>query len=225
MSTIDYAALGFRFTAADAAAVIQISVAEVNDLIRTGDLAFLTYRAPGPLPQLTVLFHSDEVADFSRRRREDRVASDVALAARVQAALRRYLREVQVEEDYDEALERGAPLLAGTKQGDALHIQVPSLVAFYNQAREPHQAILTEHAVAGALERLKALRVRGVIPVADRGGKQRWGTWWRIPLSLLDGDNTEAAARDVVDGVRAPEEKLRRYGTQGVFLDAPLGTN
>lgn len=223
MSTIDYRAMGFRFTVTDAALAMQMTVAQVNDLVRTSDLAHLMVRETGPLPQVVVLFHAEEVADFGRRVREDRMASDVAVARRVQESLREYLRLVPPTEDYDEALTRGAPLLAGTKRGDALHIQSASLAAFHNNRRRPEQAPLVEANITNALERIKALKVRGVIPAADRGGKQRWGTWWRVPLSLLDGDNTAAAVSDGHDGVREPEEKVRRFGSQGVFLDAPLG--
>lgn len=222
MGTIDYAALGFRLTAVDAAVTLQMTVAEVNDLLRSGDLAFLTMREQGVMPQLTARMHADEVADFARRARHNLLTSDVSLSQRVQAALREYLREVPPAEDYDEALVRDTPLLASTKRGDALHVRSASVAAFHN-TRHPEQAVLTDSATMGTLARIGALRVRGVIPAADKGGKQRWGIWWRVPLSLLDGDNTSAAVADVVDGVREPGERMRVVGKQGVFLDSLLG--
>jgi hypothetical protein len=224
MTTIDWAALGFAFTAADVSATLGIDPAAVNDLVRSGDLACLVVRTSEAMPRPKLLFHPDDVRDFGRRMRSDRLSVSAALTARIQPLLREYLREVPAVEDYDEALALDAPLLAGTRSGaDALHIRTQSVADFHARAHPAEEGIVTASAVQTVLERLGALRVRGLTGVADRGGKQRWGVWWRVPLSLIDGGNESAAAADAALGVRLGGEKVTKRGRGPAFLESPLG--
>ena len=196
---------GFTLTADDAADVLGTSGAEVVDLIREGMLPAFVW-APFPMAPLRFFLHPDVVTDYARRRRADILTADDTVRPAALKALRRYLADYPPTGDYDLALEKRLPLWGSTRSGRALHIRPADVVAAHDDPR----VILTESALVNALERVRAVRVRGVVPLDDRGGKQRWSGWWRVPTSLLDGTDEDAAAADVLQGVVESGERLTR---------------
>lgn len=224
MTTIDWTALGFTLTAADVATVLGIDTAAVNDLVRSSDLVHLSVRSSESMPRPKLLFHPDDVRDYGRRMRTSQLSVSAALTGRVQPVLRAYLRDIPAVDDYDEALTLDAPLLAGTRSGaDALHVRTQSVADWHVRAHPVEAGLVTASAVQTVLERLGALRVRGLTGAADRGGKQRWGVWWRVPLSLIDGENEGAASVDAALGVRVNGEKVTKHGRGPAYLESPLG--
>lgn len=232
---IDYQALGMVLTTEDAAGVLDITPHHVRDLMRSGCLGYHVLPDFSAYPKHRVRFHPDELASYQAVKVSGEVPSDKNNINRVQTVLREYLTDVPAETDYDEALEKGAPLWASTKQGQALHITVDSLVEFN---RDTGGAPLVHSVVEESLEYLRALRKRGLVPMSDKGGRQRWGTWWRIPKSLLPEGDDDQTVREILSGVREPDERLRRStelrrddedrpiaGTGVLYLDGdPLGT-
>lgn len=232
---INYEALGMVLTIEDAARVLDVTPHHVRDLMRSGCLGFHVFPDLSDYPKHKVRFHPEELASYQAFKDSGVVPADKNNLNQVQAALREYLADVQAETNYDEAVEKGAPLWASTKQGEALHINVDSLIDFN---RDTGGAPLVPRVVEESLEYLRALRKRGVVPADDKGGKQRWGTWWRIPKSLLpDGDNDQTVS-EMLSGVREADERLRRStelrrddknrpigGSGLLFLDGdPLGS-
>lgn len=220
-TTIDYDALGFRLTTGDVAEVLECRSAEVLDLVRAGEMAFLALPAQeGPFIELRLRFHPEEVERFLVRRKRGEEAATTRVAARVQRLLRAYLKAVPSTEDYDEAREQGRPLVGSTKHGDALHVEARALIEYVERVHPDE--MLTEVAVNSAMQAVGALVKRGVVPASTPGGRQRWGKWWRIPPSVA-GASESATVTDVVSGVRGGDEMERR-GAE-VRLKGALGVD
>lgn len=209
MTTVDYAALGFTLTVEDAALALDSTPGQVHDLIRANLLAYLT--VPDPKSQVgrrTIRLHPEEVSTHAKRRIDPvNITSPQRNVLRVEELLRRYLLEVEPDYDYDDAMERSAPLWAGSRNGRGLYISVRSMINFNERIEGPPVSVTT---IEDALERLRALRKRGIVPAGDKGGKQRWGTWWRVPMSFLPDAEDHDVTTDILDGVRQPGERLHR---------------
>lgn len=220
MSTDDSpAGWGFTFTTDDAADVLGVATAEVVDLIRVGTLPALTW-APSPMAPLRFFLRPESVTAYARRRELDTLLADETVRPVALRALRSYLERFPPTDDYDLAVETRRPLWGSTRNGRALHIRTADVVAAHDDVR----AVLTESGLVNALERVRAVRIRGVVPASERGGKQRWGGWWRIPTSLLDGLDSDAAAADMLQGVVESGERLTRRGAGSAFLDTAVGS-
>lgn len=206
---VDYAALGFTVTVDQAAELLKLTRAETLDLIRARDIVTLLPSAPTPTSPAGFLMHWAAVQDLASRRGKKTLTSDEGVRSFVQPLLRRYLEARSPLDDYDEATETGYPLWGRAMGGvRTLNIRVDAVIEFA-MAEDPLRSI-TSSAIEMTLERIGAVRVRGVIPWGKRGGKQRWGTLWRIPQSLLHGEDADALVRDVTSGQREPEEEVRR---------------
>jgi hypothetical protein len=205
----DYAALGFTYTVDDAAEVLNLTRAETLDLVRARDLPSLLMSASTPTHPATFLIHADEVRALAYRREHSLLSSDERLRAVTQVRLREYLKAMPPVEDYDEAIEFGYPLWGRTSGGKRTLNVRPDAVQTYLLGQDPLCGATTS-AVIMTLERLGAVKVRGVVPWTTQGGKQRWGTMYRIPQSLLDGDSLDLLVRDVTAGQREPGEEVRR---------------
>lgn len=209
MSLVDYTALGFTLTVEDAARTLDSTPGQVYDLIRANLLAYLAM--PDPKSQVgkrTIRLHPEEVAAHAKRAIDPvGLTSPQRNILRVEDLLRRYLLEIEPDYDYDDAIERCAPLWAGTRNGRGLYISVRSMIAFNERVGGPPVSVTT---VEDALEQLRALRKRGIVPLGDKGGKQRWGTWWRVPISFAPDADEHDVTTDILDGVRQPGERLHR---------------
>lgn len=208
-STIDYTALGFTLTVDDAARALDTTPGQVHDLIRANLLTFLVrVDHTASVRKRTILLHPDELAAYLALRASGTgISSDKRNILRIEELLRRYLLDMEPAYDFDEAVERRAPLWASTKQGKALYIQVRSVIKFNERMGGLAVSVTT---VENALEFLRALRKRGIIAMADSGeaAAQRWGTWWRVPPSLLpEGDDDEVVSEHL-DGVREQGEPM-----------------
>lgn len=210
-SPIDYTALGFTLTVEDAARALDTTPGQVHDLIRANLLTFLVVvDRPASVRKRTILLHPDELAAYLALRASGTgISSDKRNVLRAEELLRRYLLELEPAYDFDEAVERGAPLWASTKQGKALHIRVRDVVRFNERLGGASISVTT---IENALEFLRALRKRGIVAMADSGDStaQRWSNWWRIPASLLPEGADDEVASEHLDGVREPGEPMQR---------------
>lgn len=227
-----YKQLGFTLDTANVARMLRLTIAEVLDLVRAHDINFYVTTVRGGV--MALRYHEIDVSAYRRR---EHMAS-VIERAQVQKILREYLATVEPVEDFDRALATGAPLLGATRGGrTTLNVKVESVQSWYQkvQAESPEQdqRRLLATAVTDALTHLDAMRVRGVVPVADRGGdgKQRWaGIWWRIPPSLRTSEDEEAVVRGLFGVLEEGERvrtNVRREPWQLVsepYIDEPLGS-
>jgi hypothetical protein len=205
----DYAALGFTLTVNDAAELLSLTRAETLDLIRARDLPSLLLSSPTPMSPATFLLHVDEVRALAGRMESQELTSDERIRSLTQARLRDYLAACPPVDDYDEAIECGHPLWGRVLGGRrTLNVRADAIRDFF--ARIDPLMSMTESSIAMTLERLGGVKVRGVVPWATVGGKQRWATMYRIPQSLLDGDSEDVLVRDVTAGQREPGEEVRR---------------
>lgn len=205
----DYAALGFTCTVDDVAELLELTRAEAIDLIRARDLPCLLKSASTPAHPATFLVHADEVRALAHRKEHGLLSSDERLRAVTQVRLREYLQAMPPVEDYDEAIEFGYPLWGRASGGKRTLNVRPDAVQAFLLDRDPLCGA-TVSAIVMTLERLGAVKVRGVVPWSQQGGKQRWGTMYRVPQSLLDGDSLDLLVRDVTASQREPDEEVRR---------------
>lgn len=213
----DYAELGFTVTVDDAAELLKLTRAETIDLIRARDLPSLLLPSPTPASPATFLVHVDEVRALAARLERRRLNTDERLRALTQSRLREYLLARPPMEDYDDAIQHGHPVWGRALGGRrTLNVRADAVREFFAEA-DPLSA-LTESSIAMTLERLGGVKVRGVVPWSDRGGKQRWATMYRIPQSLLDGDSEDLLVRDVTAAQREPGEEVRRRPGSAPFV-------
>ncbi len=212
--------MGFALTAGDVAEVLSCTTAQTLDLLRSGDISALITSSAGPMTPLMFLFHPDEARHARFRKVHDLVTADETVRGVVQQVIREYLAAMPPVDDYDVALATDSPLWGSSKNGRTLNIRTHAVVAY--RQRTDGRVPVTSSGVDAALERIGALRVRGLTPAATPGGKQRWGMWWRIPPSLLDGENEDTLATDLLCGVREPDEEVRRRAGAHVMLSDPL---
>jgi len=222
MATVpDYAALGFTATVDDAAEMLSLTRAELLDLIRARDLPSLLLPSPTPIAPAAFRVHVDELRALADRLANRELSVDERIRALTQTRLREYLTACPPVEDYDEAVECGLALWGRTSGGRRTLNVSPSAVRAYVELLDP-ETTLTDSAIAMTLERLGGVKVRGVIPWSTPGGKQRWGTLWRIPQSLLRGDSEDDLVRDVTANQREPgEEVRRRAGSATLVMGKP----
>lgn len=223
IDSMDYEALGFRLTLTDVAEVLEITRAEVLDHVRASELPVLWLPVlSGAYPRAEARFHPNAVGALAARLKQGSQTADARNRVRAQDLLRRYLAATPPTDDYDEALSRNLPLLASTRlRRAALHVRAEALAEF--QASEGVAAPMLRSSLAHALEGIGAVRMRGVVPASERGGKQRWGTWWRVPESVMGADE-QAAMVDAVCGVRDGEE-VTRSGSGSWHLKKTLGVD
>lgn len=202
---------GFTLSAADVADVLDEPLATVLDLIRMGTLPAVVW-APDVHGPLRVALRPDSVRDYAERREGDRLLADETLRIAGLRVLRAYLEARPPVGDYEVASRDGLPLWGSTKKGRALHVR-PEAVAAWSEIA-PALPAMSASALTGAFEGAGSMRVRGVVPWDGRGGegKQRWGTWWRIPKSLHGRPDEDATARDAVLGVVAEGDRVTVRG-------------
>jgi hypothetical protein len=198
--------LGFTFGVGDAAEVLGLATAEVLDLIRAGSMRALVGSA-APMAPLTFHLHPRSVAAYARRREQDRLTADETLRPLCLAALREYLETHPPTDDYDVAMRDNLPLWGSTRRGRALHLRTRTVVEWVHRASM--SSPVTEAALIATLERVGAVKQRGVTATAAPG-TQRWGWWWRVPPSLLRPRDEDGAAADMLLGVVEPGERVSR---------------
>lgn len=224
MTAIDFKALGFVLDTAGAAQILGKSEAEVRDLVLVGELHGLTDGA-SPLSPLRFLFHPDEVRRVEVTLRElsnrSTLSVDRRNRLRVSKALRAYLTAVPATDDYDDALEKNAPLWGRTRNGTlVLHVRVEAVASFGSVA---DGIPVTQSMTRSALEYFGAIRVRGITP-ANTSSEQRWGVWWRLPEDFALGeDDDNSVIRGIVSGAREPDERMTRRGMGPAYLATPIG--
>lgn len=220
MAQLDYRQMGFTLTVADAAAALDIEPHEVRHLLLTNDLTGVLVSA-GQFAPISVALHPDEVRAYGALLATRTQTVDSRNRSRSLGLLHDYLVACAPVDDYDRAIAEGAPLLAVSGAEAAVHVRVDAVTGFQRQTGSG--SLVTASMTEEALTRVGAVRRKGVIAVADRGGagKQRWGAWWRIPAALLPGAADSAVAWQLVNGPLEQGEKVRPDRSGQVFLDAP----
>ena len=203
----DFAQLGFTLTTEDARRALRLGTqGEVHELVRTRVLAAL-YCADPETGRELLLFHPDNVrycAGVLTDRAEDFAVRQVRHAVEV---LREYLAAVPAVDDADDAVRTSAPLRCAVRGRATAACVHPKTVRTWHNARDVvtlnEAAPVTTAAVTAALQRVGAVRTRGVIAVADSGsGRQRWSTWWRVPADVFSGGVPDPAPVEVLPGDR-----------------------
>jgi len=213
--------LGFTWTVDDAAEALELTRAQALDLVRLGQLPALVCAPFGPGAPLTVRLRPGAVRAYAARRAGDGLTADETVRPVALEVVRAYLAAHPPTGDYETALREHRPLWASTRRsGRLLHLRVDAVLAAHELSGSP--LLLTSSALESALERAGAVLVRGLTPAGDRGGRQRWGWWWRVPASLLSGDDVDGAAADVVRGVVEPGERLTSRGSGRPYLTDAL---
>jgi len=220
MAQLDYQRMGFTLSVADAAAALGVEPHEVRHLLLTNDLAGVVVSA-GQFAPISIVLHPDEVRAYGALRAARSQTVDSRNRSRSLGLLHDYLAACAPVDDYDRAIVEGAPLLAMSGAEVAVHVRVDAVTGFQRQTGSG--GLITASMTEEALARVGAVRRKGVIAVADRGGtgKQRWGAWWRIPAALLPGSADSAVAWQLVNGPLEQGEKVRPDKDGEVFLDAP----
>lgn len=179
--TYDWKATTFSLTVQDAARLLETTPQSMIDLMLSGRIGFYMAADPGRedgLPIDCARFDPADVREFLRREHD----TQVSIALPVLTSLRRYLRDHRPTRDYDEALSRGLPL--STRSGT--HVRLNSVVDYARETQASPAAQLVGSTEV-AFARLGLLRVRGLTPYGE--GKQRWGTWFRLPrVIVFDGE-------------------------------------
>lgn len=192
MTRPDYAALGFTVSATEAVEILGLaSIHELYDHMRPGLLLALYDFRDG---RTTPTYHPDELADLKARIIEERLTAEQRIAIKTQSILRQYLEDNPATGDYDEALETGAPVLAGALDGGVdTYVRAETVIDWFNENRDVSaQAAITRTSVTTTLDMIGAAQRRGFVPLAERGtGTQRWTRWWRLPRSFVDGTAPE----------------------------------
>lgn len=209
MARPDYAQLGFTVDVQAARKLLRKrSLAEVYDLVRTGLLIAL--HAPDPeTGRRELLFHQDEILTFLAASDMRQRTVDERLVIEAFDVLNEYLTTVDPMEDYEDAVTRNAPLhgASKSKSGEVLLIRPDMVTAWHNGRDEvlmSQRAPVAVSSVETALMRTSAVKVRGVIALADSGTrKQRWAMWWRVPQELFTD-----AVPDVVPTEQRPDDRL-----------------
>lgn len=190
MARPDYAQMGFTMDVQAARKFLRKrSLAEVYDLVRTGQLVAL--HAPDPeTGRRELLFHQDEILAFLAASETHRRTVDESLVIKAFDVLNEYLTTVDPMEDYEDAVAHNTPLHGVMKKsGEALLIRSDMVTAWHNGRDEVlmgQRGPVASSAIETALMRTSAVKVRGVIALADKGTKtQRWTTWWRVPNELF----------------------------------------
>lgn len=225
MAQLDYHKMGFTLTVADTAVALGIEPHEVRHLLLTGDLTGVMVSA-GQFAPISIVLHPDEVRAYASLRATRSQTVDSRNRSRSLRLLHDYLTACPPVDDHDRATAEGSPLLACSGADSAVHVRPEAVVSFHQRA-DPAGGPITMSMIEEALARVGAVRRKGVIAVADRGGRrQRWSTWWRIPAALLPGAEDSAIAWQRVNGPLEAGEKVRvgralDDQADGVFLDAP----
>lgn len=209
VTSLDYGALGFTATVDDAAEVLALTRAETLDLIRARDLPAVLLPSPTPASPATFLIHPEQLRLLMQDRVGHGLSPDERIRALTQTRLRQYLQSCPPVDDYDEALEFGLPLWGRAAGGRRTLNVFARAIQTYVESLDP-LTTLTESAIAMTLTRLGGVKVRGVVPWSTVGGKQRWSTMYRIPQSLLRGEDELAIAAEVGRSQREPGEEVRR---------------
>jgi hypothetical protein len=208
-SDIDYEALGFTLTISGAAEVLDITPGQVRDLIRTRVITYIVAADMTGQRQAIIRFHPDALAAFKAIKLRGEMPADRANAVRVARYLREYLEELEPEDEYEQAVFKRAPLLLSLKKGPRVAVSIGS---FVEHMQEYAGVTLVPSIVEEALKRIGAVSKRGVIAHAERGGRQRWTTWWIVPNSMLTGaaEDDDQLLADVQGASLDTGEPVRR---------------
>jgi hypothetical protein len=224
MAQLDYARMGFTLSVAEAADLLGVDHQEVRHLLLTNDLAGVMVSA-GQFAPIAVKLHPDEVRAYGALRATRSQTVDSRNRSRSLRLLHDYLEAFPPVDDYDLATAQGLPLLACSGTELAVHVRLEALVAFHQRVSATGGPV-TMSMLSEALTRAGGIRRKGVIAASDRGSgrRQRWGSWWRVPSSLLGSASDADVARQMINGPLEPGEKVRlsrEKGDDGVILDAP----
>jgi hypothetical protein len=193
---IDVEALGFTLTIGDAAKVLDTTPDQIRDLIRTRVVTYIVASDMTGQRQAIIRFHPGALAAYKAIKLRGDMPADRANAVRVARYLREYLEELEPEDEYEQAVFKRTPMMVSLKRGPRVAISIGS---FVEHMQEYAGVTLVPSVVEDALQRIGAVAKRGVIPYGERGGKQRWATWWIVPNSMLSGvaENDDQLLADV----------------------------
>lgn len=206
MARPDYAQMGFTIDVQMARKLLRKhSLAEVYDLVRTGQLIVL--HAPDPeTGRRELLFHQDEILTFLAAGHMTRRTVDERLVSEAFEVLNEYLTTMDPMEDYEDAVAHNTPLHGTSKSGEVLLLRPDMVTAWHNGREEVlmgRRSPVASSAIRMALMRTSAVQVRGVIALADKGTKtQRWTTWWRVPSELFTDAVPDVLPTEQRDGDR-----------------------
>lgn len=223
----------YTLTKEDVAKVLDTTPGQLDDVLRAHLIGYVVLPDVSGESKPRVRFRLPEVKRYAEMKARGEVPADRANVVRVASYLRDYLESVEPEYEYDAAMERSAPLWASTRGGKALYITIKALIAHVERSGIGALSTVT---ATEALEFMRCVRKRGIVPFGEQGTPARWGTWWRIPASLIpDADLIDNLADDVVFGLLKPYDTVTRSnelprdgGTSptssvgSVFLDGAL---
>jgi hypothetical protein len=209
---------GYTLTATETAELAEVTLPRLRSLVAGGLLpCLLWHTASGD-----EWFHPDDV----RTLRE--LLSTKAEAAKSERrvmdtseAIQRYLVERPPIGDYDQAIERGFPVIARSRAG-RLHAHVQAdVLASWVEANHPELPTASiEMSLASTLVELGAPRIRGLS--ALYGGGQRWHYWYRLPLHMWSASPDLASMLHSMAGGREDGERVVRRGHQPPRLAEPM---
>lgn len=198
----------YTFTKEDIAQALDTTPGQIEDAMRAHLLAYLVLPDVSGESKPRVRFRLAEAQRYQAMKERGEIPTDRANVVRVASYLRSYLTAIEPDYEYDSAVERGAPLWVSLRGGKALYITVAALIAHVERAG---LGALSKTTATEALEFMRCVRKRGVVPYGEQGTPARWGTWWRIPNSLVpDADMEDDLADDAVFGLLKPGERITR---------------
>lgn len=214
--TLQFEPRPYPLSIADAARVAHRTPGEIRDLVASKLLSCLVLAdAEG-----TEWFNAEDVRVACQGIEASGPDSlDYRRALQAGAAIRKYLEKVPPVADYDDAIERNAPLLAKTKKGRIFaHIQPEVACEFIraNSTEWPLAELPTSLRIA--LKAMGALKVRGIRGLT--GGEQRWHYWYRLPQTTWSAAPELGTVLQNLAGMRDEGEKMtRREGGEAELAD------
>jgi hypothetical protein len=208
--------VGYPLSITDAAVLAKVAPVKIRQFVHAGLLPCLLYRDGAH----TEWFNAEDIREFTQTLRG---VQDAGMVERriheIGDALLEYLAANPPLAEYDVALAERMPVLARARSGRIhAHVQPDALArwAELHSARRWPAATL-EPAVTATLEKLGAVRLRGLTPLT--GGGQRWHYWWRLPTSYW---SVSPDLESVIEGItaREPDEQVSTRG--GTALAEPM---
>lgn len=195
-------------TKEDIATALDTTPGQIEDAMRAHLIGYLVLPDVSGESKPRVRFRLAEAQRYQAMKERGEIPTDRENVVRVASYLRDYLGSVEPDYEYDSAVERGAPLWVSLRGGKALYITIAALIAHVERAG---LGVLSKTTATESLEFLRCLRKRGVVPYGEQGTPARWGTWWRVPNSLVpDADLEDDLADDTVFGLLRPGERVTR---------------
>ena len=209
---------GYTLTATETADLAEVTLPRLRSLVAGGLIPCLLWHTEGG----DEWFHPEDVRTLqgllsakAEAAKSERRVMDTS------EAIQRYLAERPPVGDYDQAIERGFPVIARSRSG-RLHAHVQAdTVAKWVEANHPELPTATiETTLAPTLAELGAPRIRGLSSLY--GGGQRWHWWHRLPLHMWSASPELASMLHSMAGAREDGEQVTRRGGQPPHLAEPM---